>query len=167
MTCENPPTTLEQWYEKATKFHSNWQKMQHIFKRKNNGQKNDSGKKNFFFPIKKEKDPNAMDVDSMSTDECSQLMKKWACFNCKKIGHLSKDCPDKKTGNFSQQKKTSKDIYAQIWAMIAQLPKEEKKNMMDNDMQINEVFCDYLSSTDNQQQTTVMIFLQGRVPLKV
>ena len=34
-------------------------------------------------------------------------------------------------------------------------------------MQINEVFCDYLSSTDNQQQTTVMIFLQGRVSLKV
>ena len=35
------------------------------------------------------------------------------------------------------------------------------------DMQINEVFCDYLSSTDNQQQTTVMIFLQGRASLKV
>ena len=35
------------------------------------------------------------------------------------------------------------------------------------DMKINEVFCDYLSSTDNQQQPTVMIFLQGRVFLKV
>ena len=106
MTCENSPITLEQWYEKATKFHSNWQKMQCIFGQKNNGQKTDSGKKKLFFPIKKEKDPNAMDVDS-------------------------KDCPDKKTGKFSQQKKTGKDTYAQIWAMIAQLPKEEKKNMMD------------------------------------
>ena len=67
----------------------------------------------------------------MSTNECSQLMKKGACFICKKIGHLSKDCPNKKIGNFSQQKKTGKDTYAQIWAMIAQLPKEEKKNMMD------------------------------------
>ena len=38
---------------------------------------------------------------------------------------------------------------------------------VDIDMQINGVFCDYLSSTDNQQQTTVMIFLQGRVSLKV
>ena len=124
MTCENPPTTLE-------KFHSNWQKMQHIFGWKNNRQKNDSGKKKFSFPIKKEKDLNAMDVDSMSTNEHSQLMKKGVCFNCKKIRHLSKDCPDKKTRNFSQQKKTSKDTYVQIWAMIAQLPKEEKKNMMD------------------------------------
>ena len=34
-------------------------------------------------------------------------------------------------------------------------------------MQINGVFCDYLSLTDNQQQTTVMIFLQGRVSVKV
>ena len=72
-----------------------------------------------------------MDVDSMSTNEHSQLMKKGACFNCKKIGHLSKDCPDKKTRNFSQQKKTSKDTYMQIWAMIVQLPKKERKNMMD------------------------------------
>ena len=123
--------TLEQWYEKATKFHSNPQKMQHIFGRRSDGQKSDSRKKKIYFPTKKEKDPNAMDVDSMSTNEHSLLMKNRACFNCKKIGHLSKDFPDKKTGNFSQQKKTSKDTYAQIWAMIAQLPKEEKKNMMD------------------------------------
>ena len=26
MTCKNPPTTLKEWYEKVTKFHSNWQK---------------------------------------------------------------------------------------------------------------------------------------------
>ena len=88
--------------------------MQYIFGRKNNGQKSDSGKKKFSFPTKQEKDPNAMDVDSISTDEHSQLMKKGACFNCKKIGHLSKDCPDKKIGNSSQQKKTGKDIYTQI-----------------------------------------------------
>ena len=36
-----------------------------------------------------------------------------------------------------------------------------------SDVQINEIFYDYLSSTDNQQQTTIMIFLQGRVSLKV
>ena len=58
-------------------------------------------------------------------------MKKGACFNCKKIGHLSRDCFNRKTGNSSQQKKTGKDTYVQIWAMIAQLPKEERKNMME------------------------------------
>ena len=74
MTCENQSMTLEWWYEKATKFHSNWQKMQHIFGRKNDRQKNDSRKKKFSFPTKKEKDPNAMDVDyvhwwTLPTDE--------------------------------------------------------------------------------------------------
>ena len=98
MTCENPPTSLDQWYEKLTKFHSNWQKMQCIYRRKNQGTKQNNGKKKISFPIKKEKDPNAMDVDAMTMDERSQLMKKEACFNCKQIGHLSKDFPNKKQG---------------------------------------------------------------------
>ena len=89
MTCENPSTTLDQWYEKSTKFHSNWQRMQRIFGRKTEGSKKEEGKKRFLFPIKKEKDPNMLDVDMMTTDEQLQLMKKGACFNCKQVGHLS------------------------------------------------------------------------------
>ena len=71
-----------------------------------------------------------MDVDVMSTDEQSQLMKKRACFSCKQVGHLSWDCPNKKTSP-SQTKWNRKNTYAQIWAMIAQLQKEERKNIMD------------------------------------
>ena len=35
------------------------------------------------------KDPNAMDVDTMTTEERTKLMKKGLCFRCKKPGHLS------------------------------------------------------------------------------
>ena len=35
------------------------------------------------------KDPNAMDVDVMMTEERTELMKKGLCFGCKKPGHLS------------------------------------------------------------------------------
>ena len=45
MTCKNPPTTLNQWYEKSTKFHSNWQRMQRIFGRKTEGPRKEEGKK--------------------------------------------------------------------------------------------------------------------------
>ena len=88
MTCENPPTTLKEWYEKATKFHSNWQRMQCIFGRKNETAPSTSQtKRRFQFPTKKEQDPNAMDVDSMTTNERAELMRKGACFKCKKTGH--------------------------------------------------------------------------------
>ena len=104
MTCENPLTTLKDWYEKATKFHSNWQKMQRIFGRKNEtpAQSTSQTKRRFQFPTKKEQDPNAMDVDSMTTNEWAELMRKGACFKCKKTGQ----CPDNEP-----QKKTGKDIY--------------------------------------------------------
>ena len=128
MTCENPPTTLKEWYKKVMKFHSNWQKMQCIFGRKNElTQPMSQTKQRFQFPVKKEWDPNAMDVDSMTTNEQTELMKKGACFKCKKIGHRRDQCPDNKP----QQKKTGKDVYGRIRAMITELPKEEQKAMME------------------------------------
>ena len=84
--------------------------MQRIFGRKTEGLKKEEEKKKISFPIKKEKDPNAMDVDAMSMDEQSQLMKKGACFNCKQVRHLSRDCPNQKTSP-NQTKQNEKDTY--------------------------------------------------------
>ena len=49
----------------------------------------------------KRKDPNAMEVDAIKTgrlsnEEKAKLLKEGRCFHCKKMGHLSKNCPDKK-----------------------------------------------------------------------
>ena len=68
-----------------------------------------------------------MDIDSMTTNEWAELMRKGACFKCKKTGHQKDQCPD----NEPQQKKTGKDIYGRIRAMITELPKEEQKAMME------------------------------------
>ena len=135
MTCENPPTTLKDWYEKATKFHSNWQKMQRIFRTP--AQSTSQTKRKFQFPMKKEQDPNAMDVDSMTTNERAELMRKGAWFKCKKTGHRKDQCPDNEL-----QKKTGKDVYGRIRAMIAELPKEEQKVMMDK-MEKNPLDMDF------------------------
>ena len=78
-----------------------------------------------------QKDPNAIDVDAMSIEERNELMKKGACFRCKKMGHLSKDCPtrNKTTGNTQevQKKMTPKEMYKHIQSLTAQLNNEKKK----------------------------------------
>ena len=40
-----------------------------------------------------------MDVDAMTTEEWDSLMKKGACFICKKPGHQACDCEERKSNN--------------------------------------------------------------------
>ena len=52
-------------------------------------------------PRQKRKDPNAMEVDAIKTgrlsdEERAKLLKEGRCFRCKKMGHMSRNCPDKK-----------------------------------------------------------------------
>ena len=77
-----------------------------------------------------QKDLNTMDVDAMSIEERNELMKKGACFRCKKPGHLSKDCPMKNkitgTPQEAQKKMTASKMYKHIQSLTAQLNDEEK-----------------------------------------
>ena len=66
-----------------------------------------------------------MDVDSVSTEERTALMKKGACFNCKTIGHLSRDCPDKKMPNIPRKMK-GKELYTHVRALLAEMEEEDK-----------------------------------------
>ena len=71
-----------------------------------------------------------MDVDAMSIEERNKLMKKGACFRCKKPGHLSKDCLTKNkiigTPQDVQKKMTLRKMYKHIQSLTAQLNEEEK-----------------------------------------
>ena len=77
-----------------------------------------------------QKDPNAMDVDTMSIEERNKLMKKGACFRCKKTRHLTKDCPTKnkstRTLQEVQKKMTPKEMYKHIKSLTVQLNNKEK-----------------------------------------
>ena len=89
--------------------------------------KPDNNRKRWMFTLK---DPNAMDVDAMSIEERNELMKKGACFRCKKTGHLSKDCLTRnkttRTTQEVQKKMTPKEMYKHIQSITAQLNNEEK-----------------------------------------
>ena len=55
---------------------------------------NNTTPRKFNFQI--QQDPNAMDVDVLTAEQRTKLMRKGACFNCKAVGRLSRDCSNKK-----------------------------------------------------------------------
>ena len=143
---DNIPETLEGWYKKALKINNDYHKVQRIIRR--DAQKKDEGKPRWNF--RKERDDNTMDVDvitktfkAMTDKERTDLMKKGLCFRCKKVGHLSRDCPEKKGKTTVPQpttstpipttpkKMTEKELTAHIRTLMALLNEEEKTEFYD------------------------------------
>jgi Retrotransposon gag protein len=128
---EHPPKTLEEWYTKATNFYVGHQKAQRLFRKRDKPTTTSSAppaQKRFSFPEKK--DPNAMNIDRMSIEERTRLMKEGKCFRCKLFGHLSRDCPNKgqnTTTTTTTPKWTGKSTASHIRTLIASMSKEEKK----------------------------------------
>ena len=142
LSLENPPKTLKEWYNWAAKLDNNWRKMQRILGRSReandrkdfNGKKREEPKKRFHFT---RRDPNAMDIDSLTIERRGEMMKKGLCFNCEEPGHLSRDCPNKKKGKAPQsppsytppapKKLAAKELYTHICSLTAMLNEDEKE----------------------------------------
>ena len=90
-----------------------------------------------------------MDIDvitrtynTLTPEERTEFMKKGLCFRCKKTGHLSRDCPDKKgktltttaststtsasTPPAAPKKMTAKELTVHIRSLTALLDETEK-----------------------------------------
>jgi hypothetical protein len=124
MTLENPPKKIDDWYEWATKLDHQWRRMQRIMGRTQTNHPKTNASNKRFFP-RKERDPNAMDIDAMSFDERKKLMQDGKCFRCKRPGHISKDCPLK---NEPQKKMNGMEMQKHVRSLIAGLEEEEREN---------------------------------------
>ena len=133
---ELPPTTLQEWYDKPTKYNNLFRKIQQITGRgrPNNDKKEEPRKKVWLFT---KKDPNAMDVDLLSTEKRDEAMRKGLCFGCGKHGHLNRDCPDKKNTTraytpipSTSKKMNAKELYAHVRSLTAQMDDKEKRGSM-------------------------------------
>ena len=103
---EDPPKSYADWKTKVIRFDQNWRLAQAMLGRpvpKNKNSQNTgprySGPRytnRYNQGRTSGRDPSAMDIDVMTTDERYTLLRKGACFNCKQTGHMAKDCPKKR-----------------------------------------------------------------------
>jgi Zinc knuckle/Retrotransposon gag protein len=141
---EEVPRTIEGWFRKAIQYDVNYRMALAIM-----GKTPKYGKPNYGWgarnPNRETRDPNAMDIDSMSQDKRTALMRRGACFKCEETGHLARDCTkkgwrsqEKKEEKKTEEKKkwSAKDIHAQIRS----LTKEERQELMDLQIQGDEDF---------------------------
>lgn len=140
---DNPPTTLADWATKAIIIDTNYRNAMEIAERYSGNRFGGGGKK------KEEVDPNAMQVDAMTNEKRTALMKKGACFYCEEPGHLARDCKKKKkkktinattssktdnpsssTGKERSKSTPSKNM-KKLHALLQSLSKEEKEELFD------------------------------------
>src|ERR1700678_1823145 len=132
-----PPTTTE-WYERTSRCDSHYRRAQEILGRRRgtsgNAQTTNDMKKPFiprFTP--KEQDPNAMDVDELSTEERTEHVAKGRWFNRHEKENLARNPEEQKPNQkFGQHKKTAKIVLAQIRNIVAGMDSEEKDEIYED-----------------------------------
>jgi hypothetical protein len=123
---ENVPQTFKEWVNRAIQYDTNYRMAMAILGKPTTGRSTSTSTSTStsFRPRRTQeyKDPNAMDVDAMTTEKRTALMKKGACFICEEPGHMARNCPKKKN---TYQKRTVREIHAFIDA----LDKGEKEEL--------------------------------------
>jgi hypothetical protein len=150
---ETVPTTIKDWYEKASRFDSQYRRFQEISKRQTGPTQ--QTKKNYAAPryVNHHHDPNAMDIDTteldrLSIEEREQHMQERRCFHCHKIGHFARECRSKQTSaqnskpsyvkpntNYVKKydgfKKTASTARAMIRNLVEDMDEEEKEKLIE------------------------------------
>jgi hypothetical protein len=128
------PKTIDGWMEKAIQFDTDWRMGSLFFnkdiKTNSSKQKADINKSNgnaHWWRTSERKDPNAMDVDTLTMEEREMLLRQGKCFCCKKPGHMGKDCPPEQ-GESSKQKNV--DLARLAYTTIKVLTKEQRESFM-------------------------------------
>jgi len=146
LNLENPLTTIVGWYTTASKLDNQWRRGRAIANRLKGG--TNMKKKGFRFPNENipwyvpPVDPNAMEIDRLTTQEQADHMKKGLCFVCHQARYRANDHgPGSSTGsrktlapytppanthpNFAE----AKGAYAHIKTIYGWLSDEEKKKL--------------------------------------
>src|SRR6202789_2776564 len=129
---EKLPATITEWYERTSRCDSHYRRVQEILGRRRgtsgNAQTTNDIKKPFlprFTP--KEQDPNAMDVDRLSTNERTEHVAKGRWSKHHEKENLARNPEEQKPNQkFGKYKKTAKIVLAQIRNIVAGMGPKEK-----------------------------------------
>ena len=120
------PRTIDDWFEKAIQFDTNWGEATAIFGQ-NKKNYNRTMNRSWYKPAEK-KDPNAMDIDALTFEERQTLMKQGKCFKCRKEGYKATDCRDETDRKEKKKEELLKvDLVKDAFATIRALTKDERE----------------------------------------
>ena len=71
-----------------------------------------------------------MNVDALTIDERTKLLKEGRCFGCKQTGHLARDCPNKKGKRDEPKKMNGKELHAYIRTLYREMDNKEQETFM-------------------------------------
>src|SRR5271168_2684025 len=111
-------------------------------------QTNPEFKKRVLFLMKKS-NKNHTNLDNLSNEERTQLMKEGRCFKCKKPGHRARDCPPED----EQEESDNKSTPIRARTMLSKLDKTEKEKL--------------LKSLKEEGSTVLMKTTETKAPLAV
>lgn len=143
---ENPPKTIKDWQDYASRYDNQYRRTKAIAARlRGNNKPNDKKKFSFNRNIPARyvprADPNDMDIDRMmminrlSAEQRDDHMKKGLCFECHQFGHRASShrsntntFPGTSTGQYERKAPMKgKDAYQRIRTLIAELNEDEKE----------------------------------------
>src|SRR6202522_313530 len=142
---EKLPATITEWYERTSRCDSHYRRVQEILGRRRgtsgNAQTMNDIKKPFiprFTP--KERDPNAMDVGRLSTNERTEHVAKGQWFKRHEKENLARNPEEQKPNQkFGQYKKTAKIVLAQIKNIVAGMDPKEKDEVYEDIFEENSI----------------------------
>src|SRR6202522_4221091 len=142
---ENLPATITEWYERTLRCDSHYRRVQEILGRRRgtsgNTQTTNDMKKPFIPRFtSKEQDPNAMDVDRLSTNKRTEHVAKGRWFKRHEKENLAQNPEEQKPNQrFGQYRKTATIVLAQIKNIVEGMDSEEKDEIYEDIFEENSI----------------------------